>query len=85
MDSNDSMMNSLSELASQYEKIGATGAEEYQKLIDKIYELIEAQKLLGNQVQEIQEQHDIEAEKIETKKKLYEDLMSTAQSLGSGL
>ena len=85
MDANDRLLNSFASLAGKYEELGQTGTEEYQQIIDKIYELIEAQRLLGGQVQETQKVQDEEAKKIEAKKKLYEDLMSTAQSLGSGL
>lgn len=90
MDANDDQIASLKAYEEELRKKGATETEVYNQLIDKIHELEEAQRGLGSTVggiinlQDQKEQKDKEeAQNLETKKQLYNDLMSTAQSLGS--
>ena len=92
MAANDENIALLKDYQQQMIEAGDTGSEVYQQLIDKIKELEEAQKGYGSTIAGVinlqerkDEQDEQEAQRLEVKKKLYEDLMSTAQSLGSGL
>ena len=92
MDANDDQIASLKAYQQQMIEAKDTGTELYQELTDKIKELEEAQKGYGDTIagvislqEEKDEQDRQEAQRLEAKKQLYEDLMSTAQSLGSGL
>lgn len=92
MYANDDQIASLKAYQQQMIEAKDTGTELYQKLTDKIKELEEAQKGYGDTIAGVislqkkkDEQDRQEAQRLEAKKQLYEDLMSTAQSLGSGL
>lgn len=92
MDANDDQIASLKAYQQQMIEAKDTGTELYQELTDKIKELEEAQKGYGDTIagvinlQEKKDEQDRqEAQRLEAKKQLYEELMSTAQSLGSGL
>lgn len=92
MDANDDLIASLKAYQQQMIEAKDTGSEPYQALTDKIHELEEVQKGYGDTIAGViniekkkDEQDKQEAKRLEAKKQLYEDLMSTAQSLGSGL
>ena len=92
MDANDDQIASLKAYQQQMIEAKDTGTELYQELTDKIKELEEAQKGYGDTIAGVinlqekkDEQDKQEAQRLEAKKQLYEELMSTAQSLGSGL
>ena len=90
MDANDKMIESYRELEEEYKRLGVTGGEELDKITQKILELLAANDMLGASARQlIKDQDDKEKadeeekKRTEEKQKLYEDLMSTAQSLGS--